>query len=143
MGATPDTDLDALIKALSRVKREADDTPLFATPPQILPSQEGRENLRFVFWMIGGLMTLIGTIIIATTVVVGYRNDTRTNASDIKTLMDRTSIMQIYDFKEIGRLTLDMSTQREYGVSNYDWYTAKHGYPPRINPPPTVPSKPN
>jgi hypothetical protein len=122
-----DDELDSLVKALSRVKKDADEAPRF---PSIIPAPEGREQVRFFFWMLGGLMSLVGTIIVATTVVVGYRNDTHENRRDIQMLMDRTAPLVSYDFKDLGSTVVEMKAQREYGISNYDYYISKHGHPP-------------
>ena len=121
-----DDDLDFIVKALGRAKKEADELPMGL-------SSEGRENIRFLFWMLGGVCSLIGTIVVATTVVVGYRNDVRDNRQKIDLLETRTNVLTVYDFREVGRLTFDMSTQREYGVSNKEWYLAKHGFAPATN----------
>ncbi len=126
MANTDEIDVDLILKALGKAKKDADELPMGLT-------SEGRENIRFLFWMLGGVCSLIGTIIIATTVVIGYRNDVRDNRKEIEKITELTNVLKICDLKDVAKITYDMSNQREYGVSNKEWYLAKHGFAPASN----------
>jgi hypothetical protein len=49
-------------------------------------------------------------------------------------LLKKMAVLDTYDFKKWTELTDSMASQREYGISNKEWYLGKHGYPPPSNP---------
>lgn len=159
---------DATLRALGRVKREADSPPLVITA-------ERRENIRFFAWIVGGFISLIVTIVIATGTVLSYKTDITQNKTDIASLkadtakeiatvkskgeltaqlagenkaeldrrkqpmdhaLEQVAIFENLKLPKVAELTIDMANQREYAMSNRDWYIMKHGQPP-----PTPPSE--
>lgn len=153
---------DATLRALGRIKREADSPPLIITA-------ERRENIKFFGWIVSGFISLIVTIVIATGTVISYKTDITQNTKDIASLkaetataiallktksdvtallatenkaeldrrkqpmdhaLEQVAIFENLKLPKVSELTIDMANQRDYGMSNRDWYIMKHGFAP-------------
>jgi hypothetical protein len=113
--------------------------------PMLTP--EGRDKIRFFGTIFFAVISVISTIVISTTVVVGYKNEIRENQAQLADLKRH--------YTETAKQVSDLIQQREYGVSNKEWYLAKYGtapasnlsaipsldqfLPPKPSPPPTQP----
>jgi hypothetical protein len=145
------TERNDTLRALGRVKKEADTAPLFYT-------EEGRNRTQFFVWILAGIIALVGSVISFTVLIVGYKNDIVANKTalvqlradvdaaretakevkdeydrkkpDIEKAMTKIAELSAFDFKKINELTIDMATQREYGINNEAWYRGKHGGAP-------------
>ena len=155
---------DETLRALGRIKREADS---YSVP--LVVTAERRETIRFLFWIVGGFVSLIVTIVTATAFVISYKTDITQNKTDIallraenaamkaesavslatakrveeeqqrripqlETALKKIAALDAYDFKKLNDLVMDLASQRDYGISNKEWYLSKHGRVPPSNP---------
>lgn len=105
--------------ALGRVKKEADDMPVTFIHP------ESRENIRFVFWMIGGAISVIGTIVVAALYVSSFAG----RVERLEQTVDKNSERSEQAFV----MAKDLYDQRSYGISHHQWYVNRHGFLPNQN----------
>jgi len=136
---------DRVLRALGRVKKEAEEAPLIF-------SEEGRSNIQFFGWIAGSCFTAIAAVVVGTSVVVSYKNDVITNKSNIATLTTEVTAIkklagEVKDeharlkptIEKDHDLIVDLSTQREYGVTNKEWYQRKYNMAAPVFFPPLPP----